>query len=60
MKQFSWKSFIQKTGTVLIFIGAFSLFAENGTTFHKGLQITFVAGLLLYIYPEKRRKWAKG
>lgn len=40
---------LMKIGAILILIGALSIFPENDTRIHTGLQITFVIGCILFL-----------
>lgn len=39
-----------KTGSLLILLGALSIFPENDTWIHTSLQVIFVAGCILFVY----------
>jgi protein-S-isoprenylcysteine O-methyltransferase Ste14 len=40
---------LMKTGAALILLGTLSIFTDNGTRIHTVLQITFVAGCILFV-----------
>jgi len=39
-----------KAGSILILIGALSIFPENDSWMHTTLQIVFIAGCVLFVY----------
>lgn len=47
---------VRITGAILMLIGALSIFPENDTWVHTALQITFVAGCILYIFGGRLAK----
>lgn len=48
-----------KTGSLLILIGALSIFPENDTWLHTTLQIVFIAGCALFVYGGSLAKKSK-
>lgn len=50
MKNTIRQNWQMKTGAILILIGALSILPENDTWIHTTLQITFVAGCILFVY----------
>ncbi|MDA3944293.1 MAG: alpha/beta hydrolase [Bacteroidetes bacterium] len=49
MRKTDKNNWLNLTGALLILIGATSIFPENDTWLHTALQITFVAGCLVYL-----------
>jgi len=50
MERFKKQNWQMKTGAIFILIGALSIFPENGTWIHTTLQITFIAGCILFVF----------
>jgi dienelactone hydrolase len=50
---------LMKTGALLILIGALSIFPENDTWIHTSLQLTFVAGCILFLVGNRLAKKSK-
>ena len=48
-----------KTGSLLILLGALSIFTENDTWIHTTLQIVFIAGCILFVYGGSLAKKGK-
>src|SRR6056297_353616 len=59
MERFKKQNWQMKTGSILILIGALSIFPENDTWVHTSLQITFVAGCILFVYGGSIAKKSK-
>lgn len=49
MKKTKSKNWLHLTGTILILIGASSIFPENDTWLHTTLQVTFVVGCIIFL-----------
>lgn len=50
------ENWIQKTGALLILIGAMSIFPENDTWIHTSLQITFFVGCITFLFGNRAAK----
>lgn len=50
MERFKKQNWQMKTGSLLILLGALSIFPENDTWIHTSLQVIFVAGCILFVY----------
>jgi len=48
-----------KAGSILILIGALSIFPENDSWMHTTLQIVFIAGCVLFVYGGSLAKKSK-
>ena len=59
MERFKNQNWQMKAGSILILIGALSIFPENDTWMHTTLQIVFIAGCVLFVYGGSLAKKSK-
>ncbi len=59
MERFKNQNWQMKSGSLLILLGALSIFPENDTWIHTTLQIVFVAGCILFVYGGSLAKKSK-
>src|SRR6056297_1616712 len=59
MERFKNQNWQMKTGSILILIGALSIFPENDTWIHTTLQTLFVTGCILFVYGGSLAKKSK-